>query len=43
MGEADYYRQPPDTLRADQARHAEIEALLLEKLERWHALESVRG
>jgi ATP-binding cassette subfamily F protein uup len=40
MGEPDYYKQPPDALRADQARHAEIEALLLEKLERWHALES---
>jgi len=43
MGEPDYYKQPPGTLRADQARHGEIEALMLEKLERWHALESVRG
>jgi len=42
MGEAQYYKQPPDALRADQARHAEIERLLLEKLERWHALESIR-
>ena len=43
MGAADYYKQPADALRADQARHAEIEALLLEKLERWHALESISG
>jgi ATP-binding cassette subfamily F protein uup len=40
MGEPDYYRQPPEALRAEQARHAEIEALPMEKLERWHALES---
>jgi ATP-binding cassette subfamily F protein uup len=38
--EPEYYRQPPDALRADQNRNAEIEALLMEKLERWHALES---
>ena len=43
MSEPEYYKQPPEALRADQARHAEIEALLLEKLERWHALESIRG
>jgi ABC transport system ATP-binding/permease protein len=43
MGEPGYYRQPPDAMRADQARHARIEALLLEKLERWHALESISG
>jgi ATP-binding cassette subfamily F protein uup len=40
MSEPDYYKQPPDALRADQGRSAEIEALLMEKLERWHALES---
>jgi ATP-binding cassette subfamily F protein uup len=40
MVEPDYYRQPPDSLRASQGRNAEIEALLMEKLERWHALES---
>jgi ABC transport system ATP-binding/permease protein len=40
MHSPDYYRQPPDALRADQQRSAEIEALLLEKLERWEALES---
>jgi ATP-binding cassette subfamily F protein uup len=36
----DYYRRPADALRADQARVAEIEALLMQKLERWEALES---
>jgi ATP-binding cassette subfamily F protein uup len=40
MGGPDYYRQPPEALRAEQARNAEIETLLMEKLERWHALES---
>jgi ATP-binding cassette subfamily F protein uup len=39
MHAPDYYRQPPATLRADQARSTEIEALLHEKLERWEALE----
>ena len=40
MGAPDYYRQPPDALRADQRRSAEIEELLMEKLERWDALEA---
>ncbi|HUQ24747.1 MAG TPA: ATP-binding cassette domain-containing protein [Burkholderiales bacterium] len=40
MGEPDYYKRPPDALRADQGRNAEIETLLLKKLERWNALES---
>jgi ATP-binding cassette subfamily F protein uup len=40
MHAADYYRQPPEALRADQQRVADIEALLLEKLERWEALEA---
>ncbi len=40
MSEPDYYRQPPDALRADQARTAEIEALLMQKLERWEALDA---
>ena len=40
MHAPDYYRQPPDELRADQARAAEIERLLMEKLERWTALEA---
>ena len=39
MHAPEYYRQPPEVLRADQARSGEIEALLLEKLERWQALE----
>jgi ATP-binding cassette subfamily F protein uup len=40
MSAPDYYRQPPDALRADRARGAEIEELLMAKLERWSALES---
>ena len=40
MSDPEYYRQPPDVLRADQSRTAEIEALLMQKLERWEALEA---
>jgi ATP-binding cassette subfamily F protein uup len=40
MAGADYYRQPPDVLREDQRRHVEIDRLLIEKLERWEALEA---
>jgi ATP-binding cassette subfamily F protein uup len=40
MSEPGYYKQPPGALRADQNRSAEIEALLMEKLERWHELEA---
>jgi ATP-binding cassette subfamily F protein uup len=40
MHAPDYYRQPPDALRADQQRSAEIDAALLQKLERWEILES---
>jgi ATP-binding cassette subfamily F protein uup len=40
MHAPEYYRQPPEALRADQQRSAEIEALLMEKLERWENLES---
>ena len=40
MAGPDYYRQPPDALRADRSRSAEIETLLMEKLERWAALEA---
>jgi hypothetical protein len=43
MSEPQYFRQPPEALRADRARSAEIEALLMEKLERWHALEEKSG
>src|SRR5580765_3048222 len=39
MSAPDYYRQGPEALRADRARSVAIEALLMEKLERWHALE----
>jgi ATP-binding cassette subfamily F protein uup len=39
MHGADYYRQPPDALRADRERDAEIARLIDEKLERWAALE----
>ena len=35
----EYFRQPPDVLKADQKRTAEIGTLLLKKLERWEALE----
>ena len=40
MTAPDYFRLPPEALRADQARAAEIEALLMAKLERWEALEA---
>src|SRR5438067_6250037 len=40
MHEPDYYREPPEKLRADRERSDEIERLLLEKLERWEALEA---
>jgi ABC transport system ATP-binding/permease protein len=40
MGAPEYFRQPPQALKADQKRSAEIEALLMKKLERWEALEA---
>jgi ATP-binding cassette subfamily F protein uup len=40
MNEPEYYREPPQVLRANQRRVTEIEDLLLAKLERWHELES---
>ena len=43
MSDPEYYRQPPDVLRADQQRISDIEALLMKKLERWEALEAPRG
>jgi ATP-binding cassette subfamily F protein uup len=39
MHSPEYYKQAPDVLRDDQRRIAEIEELLLEKLERWELLE----
>ena len=41
MSAPDYFRQPPDVLRRDKARLAEIEDLLNKKLERWTALEAI--
>ena len=40
MSAPDYFRQAPAILRADQARNAEIEKRLMEKLERWETLEA---
>ena len=40
MHAPEYYRQPPDVLRADQQRLGNIEQLLHRKLERWTALEA---
>lgn len=40
MAEPEYYRQPAEVLREDQRRSGEIERLLMEKLERWGALEA---
>ncbi len=39
MHDPEYYRRPPQELRADSQRNEEIETLLLEKLERWTELE----
>ena len=41
MHAPEYYKQAPDALRDDQKRNAEIEKLLLGKLERWEKLEAV--
>jgi len=41
MVSPDYFRQSPGILRADKARTAEIEERLIEKLERWEALEAM--
>ncbi|MDH3318441.1 MAG: ATP-binding cassette domain-containing protein [Betaproteobacteria bacterium] len=40
MTAPEYFRQPPQALRADQKRSGEIETLLMDKLERWEALEA---
>jgi ATP-binding cassette subfamily F protein uup len=40
MSNPDYYKQSAETLRIDQQRTTEIENLLMEKLERWGALEA---
>jgi ABC transport system ATP-binding/permease protein len=41
MSSSEYYKQPADVLRADRVRGAEIERALMNKLERWAALEAV--
>jgi ATP-binding cassette subfamily F protein uup len=43
MSAPDYYRLPPERLRAERARADEIEAVLMQKLERWEALEAKRN
>jgi len=43
MSGAEYYKQAPDALRADRKRGEDIEKLLMEKLERWAALEARQG
>ncbi len=40
MAAPGYFRQAPEVLRADQKRNGEIDGLLMNKLERWEALES---
>jgi ATP-binding cassette subfamily F protein uup len=40
MSDADYYRQAPEAMRADQRRAEELEALIHSGLERWEALEA---
>ena len=40
MSSADYHRQGPDQIKADRKRAEDIEALLLQKFDRWEALES---
>jgi len=40
MSAADYYKLGAEALRNDKARAAEIEALLMAKLERWEALDA---
>jgi ATP-binding cassette subfamily F protein uup len=40
MTDPDYYRQPPEAIRADHERAEAIETQLMAKLERWEALEA---
>jgi ATPase subunit of ABC transporter with duplicated ATPase domains len=40
MSEPEYFKQAPEALKADRKRDEEIEALMLQKLERWEALEA---
>jgi hypothetical protein len=41
MSEADFYREDAQTIRNSQQRIETIEALLMEKLERWEMLEAL--
>ena len=41
MHAPDYYKQPPEALRADRERDAEIARLIDKKLERWESLEKI--
>lgn len=43
MSSPDYHREPPEVMREDGKRAAEIEELLLAKFERWEALEEARN
>lgn len=43
MSSAEYHRQGAEQIRDDRLRAAQIEALLLEKFERWQLLEAGRG
>jgi ABC transport system ATP-binding/permease protein len=43
MSGADYHRQGTDQIKADRKRSEDIEALLLQKFDRWEALEAKRG
>jgi ATP-binding cassette subfamily F protein uup len=43
MSSPDYHRQGPDQIKADRQRAEDIEALLLQKFDRWEALEARRG
>ena len=43
MSAPDYFRLPAEELRTDRERSGEIEALLMEKLERWEGLEGKAG
>ncbi len=40
MSSPDYHRQGPDQIKADRKRAEDIEALLLQKFDRWEALEA---
>ena len=43
MSSADYHRQGPEQIKADRRQMDEIEALLLQKFERWETLEARKG